>query len=618
MSRVLILGHGPLPFENESKLFGPGIRTWQFAKPLIDDGHEVLIICSRIPFVYAMGKPPVTKVRKERFSFYSVAQAVFEDEAFIQDVHDTFDPDCVVAATIFPSYVAAKIRTDRPFWADVFGDTMAEAQAKASTYSDDAYLSHFWRYMTSVLDRADIFSSVSEPQKYALIGQLGLRGRLSKRTIGYEFVHPIPCAVEVEEYKHQKRVLRGRRVADDDFVVLWSGGYNTWTDVDTLFHGLEMAMAENCRVKFASTGGQIDGHDEITYPRLLKMISASPYKDRFIMLGWVPTDEVPSYYFESNVGINIDAQNYEAVLGSRNRILQWMSAGLPVLTTETSEVTRVLRSKELGYTFEHGNPNSLKNAILSLASEPLKAQEYAERARRFVHEHWTFEATTEPLRHWVRNPLPAPDRGAGVLQEFLATPISPVPSIELPSKPPDSQIECLSIEAPTEPQFSTIALVKNVARSGSLALMLFSANSIARILYRYQARNAKRRGQLRAYFRADDTPPVLVVGQSLQVCLRIQNRTDKAWYSGRAATNSINLSYHWSNLLNRSVVFDGLRTSLPDLVPPGKEVQVRAHLQAPSRPGLYVLHWDVVQEGVMWFALKGSPALRLAVLVTNG
>ena len=45
--------------------------------------------------------------------------------------------------------------------------------------------------------------------------------------------------------------------------MLWSGGYNLWTDVDTLFRGLEAAMARNPKVHFLSTGGAIDGTDTL-------------------------------------------------------------------------------------------------------------------------------------------------------------------------------------------------------------------------------------------------------------------------------------------------------------------------------------------------------------------
>ena len=58
--------------------------------------------------------------------------------------------------------------------------------------------------------------------------------------------------------------MRGRLVPEDAFVVLWSGGYNVWSDIETLLQGLEKAMDEQPSIHFLSTGGAISGHDDAT------------------------------------------------------------------------------------------------------------------------------------------------------------------------------------------------------------------------------------------------------------------------------------------------------------------------------------------------------------------
>ena len=52
MSKVFILGMSPLPFENDRKVYGTGIRTWQFALPLLKKGHEVCICNYAVPSAY--------------------------------------------------------------------------------------------------------------------------------------------------------------------------------------------------------------------------------------------------------------------------------------------------------------------------------------------------------------------------------------------------------------------------------------------------------------------------------------------------------------------------------------------------------------------------------------
>ena len=107
-------------------------------------------------------------------------------------------------------------------------------------------------------------------------------------------------------------------------VVLWAGGYNTWTDVDLLYEALIRAMAEVPEMCFVSTGGTIAGHDEITFHRFVERTRKSRFRDRFHFAGWVPTEDVPCYYFESDLGINVDSDNYETVFGARNRLNDMM------------------------------------------------------------------------------------------------------------------------------------------------------------------------------------------------------------------------------------------------------------------------------------------------------
>jgi hypothetical protein len=55
MSRIMILGMSPLPFENDKKVYGTGIRTWQLASPLLEDGHHVCLVTYAIRSAYPAG-----------------------------------------------------------------------------------------------------------------------------------------------------------------------------------------------------------------------------------------------------------------------------------------------------------------------------------------------------------------------------------------------------------------------------------------------------------------------------------------------------------------------------------------------------------------------------------
>lgn len=411
MSKVLVLGASPLPIDNEILLNGPGIRTWQFVKPLLNDGHQICLVCLQTPGAYKQEKKELVEQKNDgNFTYYFLPQEKFEEISYVQKIYDNFKPDCTFSISSFlPSYTAVQLKTDKPVWFDR-GDLMAEAQLKAFVENSDDHLYYFWKLEELVLERGDVFSSVSSPQRFALIGRLGGTGRLNRYTVGYEFVHVIPCGIEKDNYMHTKNVIRGKYVNADDFVILWSGGYNTWTDIDTLFSALEIVMAKNGKIKFVSTGGAIPGQNEATYPSFLKLIESSKYKDRYIMLGWVSTEDLPNIYQESDLGINIDKYCYEVVLGSRHRLLDWMKAGLPILTTKPSELTQILDKGKMLFTYPNNSPKLLAKMILELSSEKETIVEYAQRAKDFVQKEFSYERTIEPFRKWVNDPKHAPDK----------------------------------------------------------------------------------------------------------------------------------------------------------------------------------------------------------------
>ncbi|MFC1623899.1 glycosyltransferase [Candidatus Omnitrophota bacterium] len=406
--KILLLGEAPLPIENSKILTGPGIRTWQFAEPLLRYKHKLCLVCFSTPGTYNK-RSLLRKKTNENFIYNVVDQNKIKDLKYFQRIHDSFRPDCILSMSSYcPLCITTLLKTTKPIWFDQ-GDLMAEAQIKSSVDNCDECLYNFLRLEKRILSRGDIFSTVSMPQKFALIGKLGEMGRLNKHTVGYDFVYVIPCGTERVRHVYKQPIIRGKYVEKDDFVILWSGGYNNWADIDTLYLALEKVMANSTKIKFVSSSGSIDGQSETLYTRFLELISKSRFKDRYIMLSWLSTEDLPNLYLEANLGINIDKYCYEVLLGSRHRLLDWMRVGLPVLTTKTSELTQILIEKEIVFTFPINDAASLSSTILSLLSKSDMLKDYSQRAKKFVYENFLNEKTIKPFLEWLDNIKHSPD-----------------------------------------------------------------------------------------------------------------------------------------------------------------------------------------------------------------
>ncbi len=406
--RILVCGLCPLPFENTSQNYGPGIRTWQLASGLAGAGHDVRVVAMVIPQVYEPGElerhgerdgMPILRLPSEEFFRPEVLRAEIEP----------FAAEALVGATIYGSLALAQSGSDLPFWADQFGHVMAEAQAKAALEGENWPVPRWWRMVHPVMSRADKVSTVSERQRCSAIGELGALGRLTAETCGYEFTAVIPCGLTTPPPVRARSVLRGSRLPQDAFIVLWSGGFNVWSDVETLFSGLEAAMRQDPRVHFVATGGAIAGHDASTYTRLEALVAASNLGPRFHLEGWVKKEQVGAYLAEADLGVLTDRPIYEGMLGSKNRLVEWMVSGLPVLYNRQGDLGELLAGREVGLTFALGDAAGLADRILWAARQPGPLLAMAERARELARREFSFAATTRELQAWAADPRRAPD-----------------------------------------------------------------------------------------------------------------------------------------------------------------------------------------------------------------
>lgn len=120
-------------------------------------------------------------------------------------------------------------------------------------------------------------------------------------------------------------------------------------------------------------------------------------------------------------------------------------------------------------------------------------------------------------------------------------------------------------------------------------------------------------------FLENDIPNTMTAGKTLSADVAIRNISKQTWPSRPNAKNrnQVNLSYRWKDPKDRVLVADGLRTPLPQNLAPGESVRLKMKIEAPARPGRYLIEVTLVQEGVAWFDEKGGAALSLPVIVAT-
>lgn len=474
--RILVAGVGPVPPEAGGRLFAPGLRVWGFASELVRAGHPVRLATVRFSGEpldrlhvrdLSPDAPPPDPFAPDRYELPSAREVRFAtrsdpagsdsgfSEALAREAED-FGAAAAIGSTDLINRELARASLPIPIWMDYFGDPMAERQMLARLHDSDGGLADQWSTLAPALRRADRLSGCSTMQCGSLLGEAATLGRLNRHTADEQLVHRLPpwiapisahgagvaSASDSAAPAPPPRV-RGSLAPADAFLVVQTGGFNTWLDVETLFGSLELAMRDDPGVRFVATGGAIPGHDERSFAEFERRVAASPRRDRFHLLGWLPLPQVPQVIGECDLGLNVDRPSPEGWLGTRNRMLDWVLGGLPVVSTLGCELAGELAARwgereadgageterASGPAIGASNPappvflappqgdaRAVADAILRCADlrrrEPEAVRARVAAAAAWLRVERSPERCLAPLISWSRDPRPAGDLAA--------------------------------------------------------------------------------------------------------------------------------------------------------------------------------------------------------------
>jgi len=111
---------------------------------------------------------------------------------------------------------------------------------------------------------------------------------------------------------------------------------------------------------------------------------------------------------------------------------------------------------------------------------------------------------------------------------------------------------------------------------------------------------------------SSNTPASLGNDLQVPVTITVTNAGSMTWH--KEVDNPVYISYHWFKN-SQVVVWDGLRTALPNDLASGESATIIANLKTPSELGNYSLKWDLVREKITWFSFEGAQLMGMTVSV---
>ena len=124
---------------------------------------------------------------------------------------------------------------------------------------------------------------------------------------------------------------------------------------------------------------------------------------------WVPYAERQNWLLDADAGVTTHFEHIETTFAFRTRVLDYLWAALPIVTTDGDAFAELVGTEQLGVVVPAEDPVALAAALQRV----LYDDDFAARCREkitTVAQRYTWEAVLEPLSAFCRHPRPAADR----------------------------------------------------------------------------------------------------------------------------------------------------------------------------------------------------------------
>ncbi|MGB8231571.1 MAG: glycosyltransferase [Pseudonocardiaceae bacterium] len=316
--------------------------------------------------------------------------------------------------------------------ADIY-DPMHLEQLEQGRDLDDDQRTQVVDAVTAVLStqlrRGDFFLCASQRQRHFWLGHLAAIGRLSPTV--YDADPTTRSLLAVAPFglsgKPPQRTGPGLRdtlgLGPREKVVLWAGGVYSWFDPLTLLHAVHTLGAEHPDLRLVFLGMRHPNPDVpemgmAGQTRRLAHNLGLTGKQVFFNETWVPYADRQNWLLDADAGVTTHFEHVETTFAFRTRVLDYLWAGLPIVTTDGDAFAELVAAEELGVVVPAGDPVALAAALQRVLYDDDFAAGCRDRIAA-VAQRFTWEAVLAPLIEFCRHPRPAPDRLRGTPPEAL-------------------------------------------------------------------------------------------------------------------------------------------------------------------------------------------------------
>ncbi len=386
---------------------GPAIRAWHMAT-LLSREHDVRVVSTE-------------QITTTSPLFELAVAPVHNTHSMEQHVDWA---DLIIFQGYALSQYGALQRTSKVMVCDLYDPMHLEQLEQARELGPDQWR-HIVSSATDVLNqqlrRGDYFLCASDRQRHFWLGQLAGLGRINPDNYSYDeslqsLLAVAPFGLNSHPPVQSRHAIKGTvpGIELDDKVIIWGGGVYNWFDPVTLVRAVHELSQRRPNVRLFFLGMR---HPNPNVPQMRAAVQTKALADDlgitnknvFFNEEWVDYEDRQNYLVDADCGVSTHYDHVETTFSFRTRILDYLWAGLPIVTTGGDSFGELVRERGLGIAVGAENVTELAEALEIV----LYDDAFADRARANIagmRNEFTWEKVLDPLIRFCRDPRPASDR----------------------------------------------------------------------------------------------------------------------------------------------------------------------------------------------------------------
>jgi len=266
----------------------------------------------------------------------------------------------------------------------------------------------------------DFFICASEKQRDYWIGMLNAVGRINPYNYDSDstlrnLIDIVPSGIPSEPPLRSNLSIIDviPNIKEEDIIILWGGGIWNWLDPITAIKALWEITRSRKDIKLVFVGIK---HPDPKLPEMKKCIEAIKlareldlYEKNVFFNEWTPYKLRQTFLLGSDVGLSIHHERIETEFSYRTRVMDYIWARLPVITTEGDSIAKMVKVENIGEVVKYENTHQLSRVMESIATNKSLKEIYRKNLNRIAPGFY-WENVTMPLVKYCVNSYYAVDK----------------------------------------------------------------------------------------------------------------------------------------------------------------------------------------------------------------